>query len=210
MVKLSAPCMSFDAAGSLGNRLTFSKLRKTNYATRFHTPRNPQSAGQSATRIGRQQIIDLWSTLSDDEQASWETIATRKRLSPVHAFMQVNCRRWASDLLPKKTPDATGIIAYTSFYSNWNLTGETYRAGILCEGEPAKPFTTQLLCSTSPGFEPERSLTVSITNEWVWSSWRWYCQVFWTRPDSQTWYNKIRYSTPSGSTSQYFSPGSYS
>ena len=50
MAKVTGPLMSLDASGTVAKTTTFSKWKGRNYVRHRVIPRNPQSAGQVATR----------------------------------------------------------------------------------------------------------------------------------------------------------------
>lgn len=209
MTIVQAPCSSIEAHGTIANTTTYAKLRRTAYTKAHFTPSNPQSDAQTATRLMRQWLITTWATLTAAEKAAWEALAENYRLSPYHAFLKINCRRWASDLLPQKTPVIGNPCAWTQYTSVWKSLETQYRANCSIKGEPSQPFCAELLCSTTQDFTPAKSLVKVISSGWYWYAPFWRLSIYFDKPDSQQWYCKTRYSTQSGATSRYFPTGTF-
>lgn len=97
MAKLIGPLFSVDARGSVGDALTYAKVGKTNYAKRYTRPTNPQTAAQTAHRLGIGFISSLWKTLTVEQKATWNQLADQLQLPPYHAFLKTNCKLWVRD-----------------------------------------------------------------------------------------------------------------
>jgi hypothetical protein len=98
MVRTAGPCLSFDASGSIGGAVTFSKWKGRNYARALVTPANPKSGGQTGIRSMFKFLTQLWASLTAGNQATWEDRAAQTAISPFNAFVSYNMRRWRNFL----------------------------------------------------------------------------------------------------------------
>lgn len=111
MVKVNAPALSLDASGSLGGALVFSKWKGRAYVRMLVKPANPRSGGQVGVRAMFKFLSQDWTNIGATPQASWETRADQKIISPFNAFMGLNQYRWADFLAPTNTdpPDTADV-----------------------------------------------------------------------------------------------------
>jgi hypothetical protein len=209
MTIVQAPCSSIEAHGTIAKSLTYAKVRRTAYTKAHFTPSNPQSDAQTATRMMRQWLIETWATLTAAEKAAWAALAENYRLSPYHAFLKINCRRWASDILPQKTPVVGPPCKWTQYYSTFRPLAGVWRITAYLYGETEKPFALQLLTSPYSGFTPARTDTTTFSTTWTWYESYWCAAFNWTPPYIGSWYAQTRYCMPNGSTSRYFPPGTF-
>jgi hypothetical protein len=75
MAKLTNPFNSFGAHGSIGRALSVRRRQKDHIAQDFPTHRDANTPPQQAQRLMFQMCRDLWHTLSQGEQAAWESLA---------------------------------------------------------------------------------------------------------------------------------------
>lgn len=71
MAKVTAPLLSFDAAGSIGDTITFGKWKGRNYARRKVAPTNPNTAGQQTQRTAFGNAVASWKAQDQATQDSW-------------------------------------------------------------------------------------------------------------------------------------------
>jgi hypothetical protein len=108
MVKVQAPALSLEASGSLGGAMVFSKWKGRPYVRALVKPANPKSGGQVGVRAMFKFLSQDWTNIGATPQASWETRADQKIISPFNAFMGYNQFRWRDFLAPTNTdPEAT-------------------------------------------------------------------------------------------------------
>jgi hypothetical protein len=109
MVKVQAPAFSLEASGQLGGAIVFSKWKGRPYVRALVKPANPKSGGQVGVRAMFKFLSQDWTNLTAGNQASWETRADQKIVSPFNAFMGYNQFRWRDFLAPTVAdPEATG------------------------------------------------------------------------------------------------------
>jgi hypothetical protein len=101
MVKVTGPCFSLDASGSIAGTVTFSKWKGRPYARQLVRPANPRSAGQTYNRAMFKFLSQSWAVFGPSaEQSSWQTQADELKVSPFNAYVRANMRDWQSFLPP--------------------------------------------------------------------------------------------------------------
>lgn len=100
MVKVTAPVMSLDASGSLGNAIVFSKWKGRNYVRTRVIPSNPKSGGQTGVRAMFKFLTQIWDSISDAAKATWEDRADDMVVSTFNAFISYNQNRWRNFQVP--------------------------------------------------------------------------------------------------------------
>lgn len=106
MVKLTAPCMSLGASGSIGGAMTFAAWKGRAYARQLVIPSNPQSALQVAMRAMLKFISQAWASVGTTPQGSWATRAAASNISGFNAFVSANQMRWREFQAPSQTDPA--------------------------------------------------------------------------------------------------------
>jgi len=109
MVRVQAPVLSLQASGSLAGALVYSKWKGRPYVRTLVTPANPKSGGQVGMRSMLKFLAQNWATVIAGSQATWETRADQKVISPFNAYVGFNQFRWRDFLAPSSLdPPATG------------------------------------------------------------------------------------------------------
>lgn len=105
--------MSFDASGSLGGAVVFSKWKGRPYVRQLVTPSNPQSASQMATRAMMAFLTSAWRFISAPDQATWLEGGDGKKISAFNHYVSVNMKRWTQFQAPGQSdpPEGTGTPA---------------------------------------------------------------------------------------------------
>ena len=106
MAGVKGPLFSLDASGSIGDAIVFAKWKGRNYVRRHAIPANPKSVGQVSVRVMMKFLTQYWQSLSDAEQADWETRAAATDISPFNAFVGYNAERWGRYAFPSKEDPA--------------------------------------------------------------------------------------------------------
>lgn len=117
-MKVTGPGFSFDASGTIGGTLTFSKWKGRNYIRTTVTPANPQSEGQVAQRAMMKFLSQNWGALSAPIKTSWYELAQAGSFSTFNAFVRENLRLWTLSRspyqeypqVPDATPEAAGAV----------------------------------------------------------------------------------------------------
>lgn len=109
MAGVKGPLFSLDASGSVGDAIVFAKWKGRNYVRRHAIPSNPKSVGQVSVRVLLKFLTQYWQSLSDADQADWETRAAATDISPFNAFVGYNMERWGRYAFPSKTDPADEV-----------------------------------------------------------------------------------------------------
>lgn len=154
MVKVAGPAMSLEASGQLAGILVFSKWKGRPYVRSLVRPSNPKSGGQVGVRSLFKFIAQNWAPIPSIQQASWETRADQKIVSPFNAYMGYNQSRWRDFLAPTSldpagtilTPGVPGAISTAAGVRSATLTiaitTENDGWGIMAFRSPDTGFTT--------------------------------------------------------------------
>jgi hypothetical protein len=122
MVKCYGPALSLDASGTIAKTVTYSKWKGRNYARTRVVPANPRSASQTGMRAMFRFLTQAWAAILTASQATWETRAAAKAVSPFNEFLSYNQLRWRdfkapTSLYPEAatdTPSVAGVLSATA------------------------------------------------------------------------------------------------
>ncbi len=106
MAGVKGPLFSLDASGTIGDALVYAKWKGRNYVRRHAIPSNPKSVGQVSVRAMIKFLTQYWASLTEGDQADWETRAAATNISPFNAFVGFNQERWGRYAFPSKTDPA--------------------------------------------------------------------------------------------------------
>ncbi len=207
MVVTTGPCMSLEARGTLNDTITYAVLGRTCYAKSYFKPANPKSAAQIGVRTGTKFITSLWQQLSDVMKAPFEAMGQSDNLSPYHAFLKLNTRRWSSHGLPIVIVGNDYKATYTEVEVSMDVTNRLHEITLRIKDELNGPFCMEMCFNTSPDFTPSRSTTKAFSTgaSYAWPNW--IMTGSWTAPDDSTYYIKTRYGHVSGNASPFFPIG---
>jgi len=122
MVKLTGPCFSLTASGTLGDTITYSNWKGTPYARQRVVPTNPKTAAQSGVRSMFAFLAAAWAAIAALSQATWDAAAAANSYSAFNAYMSSNMLRWRNHNPPTQaSPAAEASTPLT--VSNMTLTG---------------------------------------------------------------------------------------
>jgi len=113
MAKVTAPLLSFDAAGQIGTAQVYAKWRGRAYARRYVSPSNPQSVEQTKTRTVFAYLSALWKFAPALAIAPWDAFAAGQPFTGRNAFIGQNTsvlRGETDSLLLIGSPGAKGGI----------------------------------------------------------------------------------------------------
>lgn len=100
MARTTGPLLSFDASGSIGGAITFSKWKGRNYVRQLVIPSNPQTAAQTTNRSMFKFLSQAWAALSAPNKDTWDGLANADKVSDFNAYMAKNQQRWKQFLTP--------------------------------------------------------------------------------------------------------------
>lgn len=90
MSKVTAPLLSFDAAGQIADTLVYASWKGRPYARKYVVPSNPNSAGQQLTRNTFSYLSRLWQYMPSGAKGAWDLYANNSRFTAVNGFMKQN------------------------------------------------------------------------------------------------------------------------
>jgi len=90
LAKTTAPLFGFDAAGSLGKSIVFSRWRGRGYARRHTIPANPQSTEQTITRNAFSFLNAVYKVAPTQVIDVWQAAARGKPLTDRNAWIKAN------------------------------------------------------------------------------------------------------------------------
>ena len=93
MVKVTGPCFSLDAQGSLGGVLTYQRGLKTRTARLKPIQRQPGTTGQLAMQQMMIKSLAEWDALLPTQQALWQAYTDDHGNRGYHAFMSQYLKR---------------------------------------------------------------------------------------------------------------------
>jgi len=126
MVKLTAPLMSRQASGKLGHAIQFATTAGGCVAGQRRRPRQPRTEPQISARLFVAWISKQWTTLLEDEKASWAAAPIGADASPYHAYLAYNIGRFKN--LPGKLTEADKQHVYPT--TAWPAAENTARGSI--------------------------------------------------------------------------------
>lgn len=162
MARTNGPLFSFDASGTVGKTITFSRWKGRPYVRQRVIPANPKSPLQVSVRAMMKFLSQQWAGLTSPNQATWETLASQSTISPFNAFTKENLRRFGNFESPSKeypaaesaTPATLGATTPTGGVRQVSLVGA---AGTLAGG-----WGILLHRSLTTGFTPGRDTVVAV------------------------------------------------
>lgn len=100
MAKLTAPLLSFSAAGSIAKSIVYSRWKGIKYARQHTIPANPNTNAQQLTRVAFTWVHDAYKYFPADVQAPWIQYAKGQPFTGPNAFSTANIAglRGATDL----------------------------------------------------------------------------------------------------------------
>ncbi len=90
MAKVTAPLLSFDARGKIGDSMVFANWRGVPYARRYVIPGNPQSVGQTLTRDIWTALDMRWKQAGTLMRAPWDRFAVGQKFVGRNAYLGKN------------------------------------------------------------------------------------------------------------------------
>jgi hypothetical protein len=127
MSKTNGPLLSFDAGGSLGKTIVYSKWKGISYARRWVQPANPNTTAQQAVRGVFGWLMQVWSYMPAEVQESWNAYASGQPLTGRNALAKFN------------VADLQGETDLTNF-----VMAPSAKSGPIAAGISVTPGSTQL------------------------------------------------------------------
>lgn len=125
MVKLTGPCFSLEASGTLGDQITYQKSLKSRTARIKPIPTYSRTAGQDAVRDAVKFGVAQWHELLANQQGLWGYYINPDNNSGYHAFMQQFIARTLAVVFQYQLPPNIGYCLVGE-----HLTGEVITGGV--------------------------------------------------------------------------------
>jgi len=106
MARVTAPLLSLDASGTVGQTMTFAGWKGRNYVRQRVIPTNPRSPSQTGVRSMFKFLAQAWAGLLAAEKANYDAQAEALQLSSFNVFMKQNMDRWQLNQGPSKNSPA--------------------------------------------------------------------------------------------------------
>jgi len=207
MAKTTAPLFGFEATGTLGKSITFSKWRGVKYSKRYTSPANPNTVSQQQTRGVFASLNTMWKLLPAGIAAAWTAFATGRSFVNRNAFIGKNVKLLRA--IPAKTtmdgflaspgagggaPPAAMVLTpgdgqisvgltLPDVPTGWTLSGS--RAMAFIDQAPAADFT-QVITYNEETVAPETNLLTGLTNDSLYVV---AAFLVWLKPDGNTAYS---------------------
>lgn len=115
MAKVTAPLLSFSAAGTIAKTIVNAKWRGISYVRQWVKPANPQSTAQTLTRSTFATLREMYKRTGPISRAPWDAFAKGRPFTGMNSFVGENLRliRGEADMnLFYGSPGAGGGLAY--------------------------------------------------------------------------------------------------
>ena len=106
MVKLTGPCMSLGASGTIANAITFAQWKGRPYARQRVIPSNPETVLQVSMRAMFKFISQAWDAMGSTPKGTWQDRADATNILKFNAYVAANMRRWREFQPPSQTDPA--------------------------------------------------------------------------------------------------------
>lgn len=90
MSKVTAPLLSFAAAGQIAKTQVYAQWRGILYSRRYTVPANPRSTSQQQTRNVFGYLQQVWKLMASSSTAPWTAYATGRKFIDRNAFTSFN------------------------------------------------------------------------------------------------------------------------
>lgn len=90
MAKTTAPLLSFDASGQIGESQVYSSWKGRSYARRYVVPANPNTAAQQLTRNAFAWLQGVTKYMGATLAAAWDAYASNNRFTRVNGVIKYN------------------------------------------------------------------------------------------------------------------------
>lgn len=156
MATVTGPAMSFDASGTIGGSLVYSKWKGRNYVRRHAIPANPKTPAQRVQRAMMRFLSTTWSQIPALSQGEWVNLAQPDAISPVNAFTRFNLNKWTQDAGPQLIP--VGVGGTFGTVATWSAAGGNKQATLQLQLNPLNSVWAAIIyASLTPAFNPQKS-----------------------------------------------------
>ena len=120
MVKVTGPCFSMSASGTIGKAVTYGSWKGKPWARVWFKPENPQTAKQVNVRTALSLLVTCWQdTVGADQKAALEAAASGLGMSGYNFYMRRGMDAYISQLGSDTTPVS---VVYSGTYPSDSYT----------------------------------------------------------------------------------------
>jgi len=122
MVRVTGPCYSISASGTIADAITYASWKGVAYAREWFTPQNPKSAAQIVVRAVLAMAVVEWSTdvVTAPQKAAYEVGAAGTGMSGFNLWMKRAIDEWFIQFLITDTPATVSVADnYPSDVITW-------------------------------------------------------------------------------------------
>lgn len=205
MSKTTAPLLSFEARGQIGQSQVYSSWKGRSYARRYVVPANPQSAEQTKTRSLFTWLQAVYKVLPSTVKAGWDAYANTLRVTGANAWIKGNLSHMrgmvdlsallmspaANSGLPVATMTATpGSTSITVMITppllpdGWTVKG-AFAAAIIDQNPQTDNMTT-----VTAGTDDTNPYSITLTGLTAGKEYRVGGWMTYTKPDGSTAYGQ--------------------
>lgn len=166
MTITTGPLFSLDARGSIAKTLTYSKQRGTTYTKQYAVPTGIPTDAQIITRDAIRLITQAWQSVTAEERATWQTLATAHNTSLYHAYLRSGCQRWRDFLLPTAAAPQPGTLTIEENNSITYYDDPNDHLDISIYGPTDAPFTIAITRSTDDPYTPDKTNLILLSSDW--------------------------------------------
>jgi hypothetical protein len=147
-------------SGKLGS-MVYTGNRQGTAVRMLVTPKNPETAGQTAQRQRFSAAAKAWAAISNAAQLAWKTYAATltNNLSSFNAFVRVNITAQLVGTTPPTLPPGSVSIAPVSFTGTPPLTATVTSGGAVTLTVTLAPFFGQV---NAESIRPERAAVAAV------------------------------------------------
>ncbi len=117
MARITHPLHSLAASGSIGSRLTFSRVKSGGVVKNWSKPTDRKTAAQLAQRAAYQSGIAYWKTLTTAQKLLYNTTAEKEHITGFNLFM----RGWLTPAAPSGTIWDGGATTWDGGATTWDI-----------------------------------------------------------------------------------------
>jgi len=111
MAKVTGPLFSFDASGTVGNAVTFSKWKGRSIVKRKATPSNPKTSPQVGIRASFAGCIAAYKALTTGNQSLWKLVGQAAQTTGLNAMVKRGQRNLKALMGIQQLPTQAASVA---------------------------------------------------------------------------------------------------
>ena len=127
MVRVTGPCLSLEASGSVGKAITFQKGLKSRSVRKCPVKKPTRSTDQNTVRVMFNGAVTHWHELLQSQQTLWKQYTDGDGNTSFQAFMHQWIIRGLDGLPQYKLPPIAGYCIVGEYLVGELITGGVYQ-----------------------------------------------------------------------------------